>query len=383
MYTVLKRLGLAEAPKYSSADIGKIASLCRATHVLRGDFVKGGESFVIMATLETPGSGESPMTLRLEARGENDIIPKTDELTRAVKERLKLGPAQAANEVDKEAGQIITASPEALRYYVEGQRHLHNNGFPQTIAYMERAVELDPDFAMAYATLAFAHGYMHHDAEQHKYLKKALELSARLPESERLLIEGLFLLNEQDYAKAIEILERLVTTYPGRSQGYSSLADAYFGAGEILKAVGQEENAVQIQKTARGIDALANYYNSAGLYKKAEDVCRSFLRDIEDNEVVRDKLFTSYLCQRKFDLALAEADKVYLVGSQNLKGDKAIILFVRTISPSWRRCFPIGGCGVSWLEDGSTKRSSLASRTWRNLGGTRKTRPWPMDSWNG
>ena len=112
MYTVLKRLGLAEAPKYSSADIGKIASLCRATHVLRGDFVKGGESFVIMAALETPGSGESPMTLRLEARGENDIIPKTDELTRAVKEGLKLGPAQAANEVDKEAGQITTASPK-------------------------------------------------------------------------------------------------------------------------------------------------------------------------------------------------------------------------------------------------------------------------------
>ncbi len=152
---------------------------------------------------------------------------------------------------------MTTASPEALRYYVEGQRHLHNNGFPETIAYMERAVELDPDFAMAYATLAFAHGYMHHDAEQHKYLKKALELSARLPENERLLIEGRFLLNEQDYAKAIEVLGRLVTTYPGRSQGYSSLADAYFGAGEILNAVGQEENAVQIQKTARGIDALA------------------------------------------------------------------------------------------------------------------------------
>ena len=135
-------------------------------------------------------------------------------------------------------------------------------------------------------------------------------------------------------------MERLVTTYPGRSQGYSSLADAYFGAGEILKAVGQEENAVQIQKTARGIDALANYYNSAGLYKKAEDVCRLFLRDIEDNDVVRDKLFTSYVCQRKFDLALAEADKVYLVGSQNLKGDKAIALYCMDDFTRLERMFP-------------------------------------------
>jgi len=343
MYTILKRLGLADARKYSSEDIEKIAAQCRATYVLRGNFLKAGESFVITAGLQKPGKRENSTILRLEARDENDIIPKVDELTRQVKEGLNLSPAQAANDADKEAGTITTASPEALRYYVDGQKRLYNNNFPQTIAYMERAVELDPEFAMAYATLAFAHGYMHHDAEQHNYLKKALELSARLPENERLLIEGRFLLNEQDYAKAIEVLGRLVTTYPGRSQGYSSLADAYFGAGETLKAVRQEENAVQIQKTARGIDALANFYNSAGLYKKAEDICRSFLRDIEDNEVVRDKLFTSYLCQREFDLALAEAEKVYLAGSQNLKGDKAIALYcmddfarLEKMFPDWR-----------------------------------------------
>ena len=343
MYSILKRLGLAEARKYSSEDIGKVASLCRATHILRGNYIKGGESFIIMAALETTGTRKSPVTLRLEARSENDIIRKTDELTRAVKEQLKLSPAEAANDVDKEAGRITTSSPEALKYYVEGQQHLHNNGFPQTIAYMEKAVELDPEFATAYATMAFAHGYMRHDAERYKYLKKALELSARLPENERLLIEGQFFICQQNYAKAIEILGRLVRTYPGHSQGYSSLADAYWGAGDTIKAVEQQENAVQYYKTARGIDALADFYNSAGSYKKAEDVCRSFLQDVEDNEVVRDKLFTSYLCQRKFDLALAEAEKLYLVGSQTLKGDKAIALFctddfarLEKMFPDWR-----------------------------------------------
>jgi len=343
IYAILKRLGLAETRKYSSEDIGKVASVCRATHILRGNYIKGGESFIIMAALETPGTGGSPVTLRVEARGEDDIIRKTDELTRAVKEGLKISPAQAKNDADKEVGKITTSSAEALRYYVEGQRRLHNNGFPQTIACMEKAVELDPEFAMAYATMAFAHGYMRHDAERYKYLKKALELSARLPEYERLLIEGQSLICDQNYAKAIEILGRLVKTYPGHSQGYSSLADAYRGAGDIIKAIEQQENAVQIFTTARGIDALADFYNLAGSYKRAEDVCRSFLQDVEDNEVVRDKLFTSYLCQRKFELAVEEAEKLYLVGSQTLKGDKAIALFctddfarLEKMFPDWR-----------------------------------------------
>jgi tetratricopeptide (TPR) repeat protein len=343
MYTILKRLGLADARRYSSEDIEKIAAQCRATYVLRGNFLKAGESFVITAGLQKPGKGENSTTLRFEAHDENDIIPKVDELTRQVKQGLNLSPTQAASDADKEAGTITTASPEALRYYVDGQKRLYNNNFPQTIAYMERAVELDPEFATAYATLAFAHGYMKHDAEQYRYLKKALELSARLPEKERLLIEGQFLTCDQDYAKAVEILGRLVKTYPGYSQGHACLADAYWGTGDTVKAIEQQEIAVQNYKTARGIDALANFYNSAGLYKRAEDVCRSFLQDVGDNEVVRDKLFTSYLIQRKFDLALAEADKVYLIGSQNLKGDKAIVLIctddfakLEKMFPDWR-----------------------------------------------
>lgn len=59
MYAILKRLGLAETRKYSSEDIGKVASLCRATHILRGNYIKGAENFVIMAALETPGTGKA------------------------------------------------------------------------------------------------------------------------------------------------------------------------------------------------------------------------------------------------------------------------------------------------------------------------------------
>jgi TolB-like protein len=60
MYSILKRLNLADARKYSSEDIEKIAAQIQATHVLRGSFIKAGESFIITAGLQKPGTRENP-----------------------------------------------------------------------------------------------------------------------------------------------------------------------------------------------------------------------------------------------------------------------------------------------------------------------------------
>jgi serine/threonine protein kinase/lipopolysaccharide biosynthesis regulator YciM len=320
IYSTLKTLGLADARKYSSEDIEKIAAQTHATHILRGSFIKAGEGFVITAGLQKPGTGESSNALRLEARDEKDIIPKVDELTRQVKEGLNLTAAQIAGDIEKEAGKITTSYPEALKYYVEGRRHQWKFEPEQAIAYLEKAVEIDPEFAMAYRAMAAAHSNLGHDAEEWKYLKKAQELSTPLPEKERVLIEAHVLKKEEDYAKAIEILEKLVKTYPSLAMAHAYLASAYSSAGDYDKTIEHQEIVVQINRSALGVGNLAGFYIMKGLYQKAEDVCRTFLHDVEDNIYVRKMLCVSYLCRRQFDLALAEAEKVrFLDPSENIE----------------------------------------------------------------
>ena len=105
---------------------------------------------------------------------------------------------------------------------------------------------------------------------------------------------------------AIDTLERLVKLYPDQSAGYIGLANAYeSGAGDIDKAIQFTESAVRIARTGTAVGNLASYYMIKGLYQKAEDVCRSFLQDVEYNLWVQFVLMSSYTCQRKFDLALA------------------------------------------------------------------------------
>jgi serine/threonine protein kinase/Flp pilus assembly protein TadD len=315
LYTILKRLGLADARKYSSDDIEKIAAQTRATHVLRGSYIKAGESFIITAGLQKPGTGESPTALRLEARDEKDIIAKVDELTRQVKEGLTLTKAQIAGDIEKEAGKITTSSPEALKYYLEGRRHYERNlenEYKQSIAYMEKAVEIDPEFAMAYRSMAMAYANLGNSVEVRKYLKKALALSGRLPEYERLLVEGNDLYYDQDYAKAIEVLEHLAEAYPGYLLGRSYLAICYAEVGDLDKAIEQGEFIIQNLRTARMVRNLGAWYTGKGLYQKAEDLCLSFLREVDDNAMVRFDLVYCYLCRRQFELALAEAEKIYI-----------------------------------------------------------------------
>jgi len=314
MYTILKRLGLTDARKYSSEDIEKVAAQTRATHVLKGSFIKAGETFVITASLQHSGTGESASALRLEARDEKDIIPKVDELTRLVKEELNLTPVQIAGDLEKEAGKITTSSPEALKYYIEGRRLQENMENDKSIAHMEKAVAIDPEFAMAYRSMGVAHQMLGHMAEARNDYKKALGLSDRLPENERLLIEGIWLVvGEEDLAKAIEVLVRLVKIYPGHMLGHSWLGATYFMAGKLDNAIEHQELVVQNERTADQVTSLAQYYMAKGLYQKTEDLCRSFLKGVEDNAQVHFALGWSFLCRRQFDLAIAEQEKAYLL----------------------------------------------------------------------
>ena len=334
MYTILKRLGLADARKYSSEDIEKIAAQSRATHVLKGSLFKAGENIIITAGLQKRGTGETFRTLRLEARGENDIIPKVDELTRQVKEGLNLTAAQIAGDIEKEAGKITTSSPEALKYYIEGRRHHNKVEYDQAIAYMEKAVEIDPEFAMAYRSLASSHYVLGHYADGQKYLKKALELSNRLSDNERLGIEGQsFFWNayysDDNYSKAIEALEKLVRAYPDYLPGHGYLAIAYSSVGDIDKAIEHYEFVFHSYKTLRDLDNLTGCYNAKGLYQKTEDVCLSFIQDVEDSAYIHSEmLIPCYLCRRQFDHALAEAERAYLL-RPDFQGKRGEVLLLK------------------------------------------------------
>ncbi|HVP50248.1 MAG TPA: tetratricopeptide repeat protein [Candidatus Bathyarchaeia archaeon] len=313
MYTVLKKLGLSEAGRYSSDEIVKIAMACGATHALSGRFIKAGGRFIITARLKKPGTVEQDAVLRLEADGESNIIPKVDDLTHWVLARLDFTEAQIRHELEKEAGRVTTSSPEALKYYIDGQERTWQLAHGEAIPYLEKAVELDPDFAMAYRSLGVKYSILGYTADFRRCFKKALALSVLLPENEKFFIQGQALCFDEDYPQGIAVLKKLVKEYPGHAGGQVMLGLAYNAVGEVGSSIRRLEAALEIQRTPLVVGNLAREYLAGGLYQKAEDICRSFLADVEENYYLHYCLIDASLYAGKFDAALAEAEKCYLL----------------------------------------------------------------------
>jgi tetratricopeptide (TPR) repeat protein len=327
MLTALRRLGLADSFAYSSEDIAKVATLTRAAHVVSGSFVKAGEAIVITADLQEIGLGRSSAVLQLVARDESDIIPKVDKLARQIKQALRLTRGQIAYDFAMEAGQAVTSSPEALKFYVEGRRHQLSNRWPEAIVSLEKAIAIDPEFAMAYRSLAVAQRDLGQFAEALASIRKAFEFGARLPDGEREFIEGQLAFWADDYARAIEILEDLLKTHPGHLNALTYLGYAANGAGDIDKAIECQTLVTRSRNTVVDVRTLAAYLQRKGRYQEAANLLQSFIQNVEDVWSVHEILAYSCCYLRNFDQALVEARKTHEGNPRALAVEAEVLIF--------------------------------------------------------
>jgi serine/threonine protein kinase/tetratricopeptide (TPR) repeat protein len=327
IYGILKKLNLLEAKKYSADDLAKVAQEGRVQHVLSGSLMKAGSKIIITARLQKPGTGEVIETKKIECSGEEDIPAKVDELTRMTKSNLNLTPRQIAGDIDRSVGQITTSSPEAMKYYVEARKLHYGMAYREAIPLYEKAVALDPGFAMAYRGMATAYSNLSYLQKAREYIQKALEFSDRISDRERLLILGRsYYQSEKTFDKAIETFEQLLKLYPDENIALNGLGIIYGSLEELDKAEPYYAKCYEIQKDALNCGNLAGNYQARGRYDKAQQIFEDFIRTVSDNPRAHVSLGRNALMQARYEEAMEEVDKAFLLspGSMEtyyLKGD--------------------------------------------------------------
>jgi len=174
---------------------------------------------------------------------------------------------------------------------------------------MEKAIKIDPEFAMAYRSMAVIMGQNLGNTEWSKYMRKAMEFSHRLPHRERYIIQGDFYWYS-DKTKAIEAYEKVLQLYPLDRIANGNLGSLYENYEEWDKL--QEMNQVLIRNKTEfpgSIARLALSYQAKGLYEKAGEIIEYGIKHFQDGMWKRIYLAENYCLQGKFDLALIEADK--------------------------------------------------------------------------
>jgi serine/threonine protein kinase/tetratricopeptide (TPR) repeat protein len=234
--TALKLMGQKPDDRITKDLAREISQRTNAKAIISGSIASLGNNYVITLEASNAQTGDSIARQQVEAAGKEQVLKSLDKA--ATDLRQKLGESLASiQQYTTPLEQATTSSLEALKEYSAGLA-LHNRLDEEgAIPHLKRAVELDPNFASAYAVLGVASGNIGNSTEANKDVAKSYELRDRASEHERLYIEGHYYdILKGDYEKALENYKKWHETYPRENRPIANLALGY----QIL---GDPENA--------------------------------------------------------------------------------------------------------------------------------------------
>jgi serine/threonine protein kinase/tetratricopeptide (TPR) repeat protein len=209
---LLKQVGKGDT-EFIDSDLGfEVCQNEGVEHIVLGMLSMSGNTFVTDAKVLDVATKKLLGTASSRGDGPDSILKnQVDDLSRQIARGAGVSERKALA-AGKRIGDLTTGSLEAYDFYLKGLEELDKWRLPQARQYFEKAVELDPDFAMALRELGG------------ESLEKAMALAKNATEKERLYIEASYALNrEKNHQKAISFYRQIVNEYPKEKGAYESL----------------------------------------------------------------------------------------------------------------------------------------------------------------
>ncbi|UCC83540.1 MAG: tetratricopeptide repeat protein [Gemmatimonadota bacterium] len=245
--------------KGKEVDVREIGDKLGVAHVLEGSVRKVGNQIRLTAQLVDVANGYHLWSETYDRQLE-DVFAIQDEISRAIVDALKVRLVGESEQIVAPATEDI----QAYNLYLKGRFFYHKYSeseyFRKALQFFELALEKDPDLARAYSGIADVWTALADDwvAPEKAYPKaketaqKALELEPTLAEAFAALgkVRGWY---EWDFAAAEKDLRQAVTLNP-------NYAEAHFALGSVLPSIGQLDEAIETLRKALVLDPLAPHH---------------------------------------------------------------------------------------------------------------------------
>ena len=228
--------------------------------MLNGSIDSVGGQFVISLEATNAASGDSLGRQQAQADRKEDVLNALH--SAATKLRGQLGESLSmVQKYDMPLSQATTSSLDALKALSLGDAK-HNMGDELgALPNYQHAIEIDPNFAMAYARLGAVYNNLEQTELSEQNRQKAFELRDRASEREKLYIMSHYYGDSGQLDKGITALELYRQTYPRDSTPFSNLANIYNMLGQFDNALENAKHAVEIDP-----DMVVGYSNLATAY---------------------------------------------------------------------------------------------------------------------
>lgn len=244
----------------------EIARQTGAEMLVTGSFLQLGETMRFEVQLYDTKTAQLIATESLTVNRPEQILTEVDLLSLKLVRRL--GVAETLHDGLSE---VMTNNLQAYRYYslgLEQAQGLHNK---EAIELFEKAVALDPQFAMAQARIGYAYAVKWNLLDKGKpYLERAFALSDRLTEKDRLNIAAWYAIANQDYENATNQFRQIIAKYPLEVEAYERLALLLMGEGSIDEANAVLKQGLAIDPNGKNLHNLhAGILSTLGQHKEA------------------------------------------------------------------------------------------------------------------
>jgi len=287
----LKLMGRAPT-EHVTADVAR--ELCLRTGskaVLGGSISNLGSQYIVGLDAVACNTGDNLAKEQAEAPSKEGVLKALTTAATAI--RTRLGESLASVQKFDVPVEATTPSLEALKAYSMGITTGRTKGDAEAIPFTKRAIELDPNFAMAYVGLAVHYSNLGQASLAAENAKKAYDLRDRVSDREKYRISAFyFQYVTGEVEKATEAYELWAKSYPRDLVPHTNLGFIYGALGQYDKAIAETEASLRLEPTITGYGNQAGNYINVSRLKDARQTLQEAQQKNFDGFTLRGDLYS-------------------------------------------------------------------------------------------
>ena len=269
--------------------------------LVTGSISRMGSNYVVVIRAVRP-SGDKLLSIEKVISSVEEVPTALDAMAKS----LRTAWGESRGLVEKTSpplAQVTSSSLEAVQYFSFGKERLYAGSPQEAISFLDKALELDSEFAMAHEYLGVAYQHVGNPVRAKDHLYEATRLVEHVSEGEKRKILGDYFLVIRDYDRAIAEFQVLAQLHPQDAAAHLNLGQCYLGKFDFEQALAETKEAVRLDPQPSPLTNLADIYLLKGEADRGMAVAEEILRGNPNEQRALYDLGRGYIAKRQADQA--------------------------------------------------------------------------------
>ena len=323
---VSETLGMMGRPANEriTMDVGRELCLRTGSKALLGGTISSlGSHYLLDLTAVACNSGDTLAKEQGEATSKEDVLKTLSRTSASL--RTKLGESLSSVQKFDVPVEATTSSLEALKNYSMGITASRTQGSAASTPFYKRAIELDPNFPMAYSALSVSYGNLQQRSLALEYATRAYQLRDRVTEREKLRITATYFNATGEVEKEAQTYEVWEASYPSDFVPHGNLGNDYANMGQYDKALAEYQEALRFAPNVVTYSNLGSTYFNVNRLDEAKATFDQALAHKLDGGALRGAMYLLAFLRR--DVAQMEQQLAWGAGKP---GDEDTLLSMQS-----------------------------------------------------